>query len=267
MLENSVGDCYFVTLFTTASPGKNQLDEDAAFFNSRLAYISVARSGIAAREKWYNYPIHWYGGWMIAEVVQELHKIPVPDSTIVIRSRPDICFRDCFDFTQAQKVFSEHKYLMIGQLISADNNFFTNAVTYKEKVAALLYVNDQQWQYGQVNGWSRGSSDAWGKYCEVDGDIACAVPFYEGWNNHCLCRVNDEHLCTNGQEGPSVVEPTKKGQCVDITKGVKCVYPTRTRWNELPPGRRPPQNVSVKDFDVGYFPNGQVTLCMDTIDL
>ena len=52
----------------------------------------------------HNTPNHWRGIWMLADTVQRMHGIATDSSTIVVRSRPDICFRDCFDFTNAAKV-------------------------------------------------------------------------------------------------------------------------------------------------------------------
>eukprot|EP00959_Pyramimonas_sp_CCMP1952_P027074 568577-Pyramimonas_sp.AAC.1 len=49
-------------------------------------------------------PLHWVGAWMLAETMQRMHGVESDSSTVVMRSRPDVCFRDCFNFTAAAKV-------------------------------------------------------------------------------------------------------------------------------------------------------------------
>ncbi|CAJ1445523.1 unnamed protein product [Effrenium voratum] len=43
------------------------------------------------------------------------------DSTIVLRHRPDECFRKCFHLESARRVFARWRYLILGQPISGDN--------------------------------------------------------------------------------------------------------------------------------------------------
>ena len=39
-------------------------------------------------------------------------------------------------------MFSERRYLIIGQQLSADNFLLTNAATYRDQIAALLHMDD-----------------------------------------------------------------------------------------------------------------------------
>ena len=58
--------------------------------------------------------------------------------TIVLRHRPDECFRHCFDVDAAGRVFARHKYMILGQPVSADNGLTTNWATYADIIAAGL---------------------------------------------------------------------------------------------------------------------------------
>jgi hypothetical protein len=143
MLERSVGECYFVTFLVADAPQASDLDDDVEFFDTRLAYLSVSRHGRAENAPWhYSYPLHWKGAWMLAQVTQQTHRVGLTDASLVIRSRPDIAFRDCFDLKRAEQVFTERRYLVIGQQLSADNFLLTNAATYRDQIAALLNPDD-----------------------------------------------------------------------------------------------------------------------------
>ncbi|CAJ1393607.1 unnamed protein product [Effrenium voratum] len=58
------------------------------------------------------------------------------DSTIVLRHRPDECFRKCFHLESARRVFARWRYLILGQPISGDNGLTTNWATYTDIIAA-----------------------------------------------------------------------------------------------------------------------------------
>ena len=141
MLRRSAGDCWFVTLLASSGTGHTLelLEDDYRFFEGRLGYMSLTRHGPALK-KWYNYPVHWYGCWLIAHVIRETLPQTAMDAsrTIVLRHRPDECFRDCFDVDAAGRVFARYKYLILGQPISGDNGLTTNWATYADIIAAGL---------------------------------------------------------------------------------------------------------------------------------
>eukprot|EP00959_Pyramimonas_sp_CCMP1952_P027075 568577-Pyramimonas_sp.AAC.2 len=70
-----------------------------------------------------------------------------------------------------RQVFAAHRYLIIGQQVSADNNLFTNIPTYREQLANMQHVDMHadglasehvpRARVAMRNLWQRGSSDRW----------------------------------------------------------------------------------------------------------
>mmetsp|Transcript_13562 Transcript_13562/g.28886 ORF Transcript_13562/g.28886 Transcript_13562/m.28886 type:complete len:334 (-) Transcript_13562:9-1010(-) len=297
MLERSVGQCYFVALLTptlssdkgsavTKTVQRDWLEADARLFDTRLAYLTVERHQKPNTGFWYNYANHWRGVWTIADTLQKMHGFATDGSTIVVRSRPDVCFRDCFDFTNAAKVFASHRYLIIGQQISADNNMFTNVPTYAEQIAPYITktsatanaLEHPDEHTAMLNAWQRGSVHYYSQYCELQDSTSvepCAVKTFQGsWQNHCICRGRDSGnwvACIDDEDKGHLgvsVRNTMARACVDITKGVTCLYPKD--WRRLPEGIRPTaQEIAggLEPWNISYFPNGGINVCRVPSDL
>eukprot|EP00242_Pyramimonas_sp_CCMP2087_P016566 CAMPEP_0198205154 /NCGR_PEP_ID=MMETSP1445-20131203/8626_1 /TAXON_ID=36898 /ORGANISM="Pyramimonas sp., Strain CCMP2087" /LENGTH=708 /DNA_ID=CAMNT_0043877317 /DNA_START=184 /DNA_END=2310 /DNA_ORIENTATION=- len=298
MLQRSVGECYFVVIVvptTTSDKGgqpavasdlHSNLEEDVTFFDSRLVYFALTRQTSAAANQWFNFAVNYRALWVIAETLQRMHAIHTDASTIIIRSRPDMCFRDCFDFTNAAKVFASHHYLIIGQQISSDCGMFTNWVTYAEQMAPYIGMDDAinigtpRESVAFRNAWQRASTDVYPNYCKKGepSNVSCAVKTYEGaWENSCICRDSMRSAatggeggglrCLNGQEGsdqPAAVNLTRDRACVDITAGMRCVYPAEKVWDRLPKEQRPTEEEltnGLESLNFGYMPNGGIMWC------
>jgi len=52
----------------------------------------------------WSYPLHWKGAWMLAQATHDTFRVALTDASLVIRSRPDIAFRDCFHLERAEQV-------------------------------------------------------------------------------------------------------------------------------------------------------------------
>ncbi|CAE7394519.1 unnamed protein product [Symbiodinium microadriaticum] len=270
MLRRSAGDCWFVTLLSSSKESQSQplelLEDDFRFFEGRLGFMSITRHG-PALEKWYNYPIHWYGCWLIAHVIRETLPQTAMDAsrTIVLRHRPDECFRHCFDVDAAGRVFARHKYMILGQPVSADNGLTTNWATYADIIAAglrqsptarpLILQPDKHYDLYHAawsSSWSR-SEFCHGMlhpdvclgtvpYCLMNNNtLPCRPPLFLSWQQHCLCRLKQPGT---GNESAWCIDSNPPGEplketCLDITKDTKCILPMKL-WRSLPEKLLPP---------------------------
>ncbi|CAE7495628.1 unnamed protein product [Symbiodinium necroappetens] len=270
MLRRSAGDCWFVTLLSSSKESQSQplelLEDDFRFFEGRLGFMSITRHGLAL-EKWYNYPIHWYGCWLIAHVIRETLPQTAMDAsrTIVLRHRPDECFRHCFDVDAAGRVFARHKYMILGQPVSADNGLTTNWATYADIIAAglrqspttrpLILQPDKHYDLYHAawsSSWSR-SEFCHGMlhpdvclgtvpYCLMNNNtLPCRPPLFLSWQQHCLCRLKQPGT---GNESAWCIDSNPPGEplketCLDITKDTKCILPMKL-WRSLPEKLLPP---------------------------
>ncbi|CAK9002991.1 unnamed protein product [Durusdinium trenchii] len=256
MLQRSAGDCWFVTLLVSSYDGIDLaiLQDDYQFFQGRFSFVSVIRSGIA-KPKGYAYAVHWHGCWWIAQQIREALKGKAamdPSSTIVLRHRPDECFRHCFDVEAAAAAFTRWRYLILGQPISADNGLTTNWATYSNLIAPGLAANRSSNLFlsAMSASWSKseycngmldpGECDHGIPYCLMNKNTApCRPPVLLSWQQHCLCRLqgkgsSETSLCIDRKPPDLPLDA-----CMDITKGTKCILP-RSGWQKLPQQLLPP---------------------------
>lgn len=268
MLRRSAGDCWFVTLLASGNRGYDLaiFKDDFRFFEGRLGYVSLIRHGLAVKEKRYNYAIHWFGCWLIAHIIQQAlpnATIGDPFRTIVVRHRPDECFRACFDADAAAAVFETWRYMILGQPISADNGLTTNWATYTDIIASGLGMQGQPNVVPGTVAAANAASWATSEYChghvrpdkcggyvpycqENNNTPPCKPPIFvgHGWEQHCLCRLKHENnlvsggaWCINKKQPNATLQ--NNGICLDITKGTKCMLPLHN-WSKIPERLRPP---------------------------
>ncbi|CAL1167943.1 unnamed protein product [Cladocopium goreaui] len=275
MLRRSAGDCWFVTLLVSSEKGTQReiLEDDFQFFERRLGFLSVTRHGESKgiSGKAYMYPVHWYGCWLIAHVIRESLPAVVgdPGSTVVLRHRPDECFRRCFDADAAGEVFAKWRYLILGQTISGDNGLTTNWATYSGIIAAGFIrsnATDPMFYMAALSSsWSSHEychglvypRECMGEipYCRVNGNIPpCRPPIFISWQQHCLCRLNKDasrSFCIDKKPPDLPVETP----CLQITKDAKCILPLAGA-ESLPPALRPPSHQlegGVRKFKIEYM--------------
>ncbi|CAE7356811.1 unnamed protein product [Symbiodinium sp. CCMP2592] len=292
MLRRSAGDCWFVTLLASSGSGHplEVLEDDYRFFERRLGFISLTRHGPALRKD-YNYPIHWYGCWLVAHVIRETLPQTAMDAgrTIVLRHRPDACFRACFDADAAGHVFARRKYMILGQPFSGDNALTTNWATYADIIAAglrqsptteLLIKNpgkrhdlyhaawDSSWSASEYCHGILRPDVCVGKipYCLMNNNtLPCRPPLFLpvlSWQQHCLCRLSNSKTSSWCIDDKPPGQPLKD-QCLNITKGTMCILP-RKNWKSLPKELLPPpeqlegglkeiRNIVYMKPDLGFF--------------
>lgn len=163
--------------------------------------------------------MHWYGCWLIGHVIREslVEAFSDADSTIVLRHRPDECFRKCFHLESARRVFARWRYLILGQPISGDNGLTTNWATYTDIIAAGFILdpkaNPIEYKAALSSSWSSHEychgithpKECNGRipYCRLNNNTApCRPPIFLSWEQHCLCRLRGK-------------EPTLSSWCID----------------------------------------------------
>lgn len=275
MLRRSAGDCWFVTLLVSSDNGTQReiLEDDFQFFERRLGYLSVTRHGESnGRDgKGYMLSAHWYGCWLIAHVIRESLPAVVgdPGSTVVLRHRPDECFRRCFDADAAGEVLAKWRYLILGQPVSGDNGLTTNWATYNDIIAAGFIRSNATdpifYMAALSSSWSSHEychglvypEECMGKipYCRVNGNIPpCRPPIFVSWQQHCLCRLSKDasrSFCID-KKPPDLPVRTP---CLQITKDAKCILPLAGA-ESLPPALRPPSHQlkgGLRKFNIGYM--------------
>merc|ERR1712129_179813 len=176
------------------------------------------------------------------------------ESTVIVRHRPDECFRECYDIRAAARVFERWRYLILGQVVSADNSLATNWLTYEQNIANPI-LNSSTRKVGMDNGWQTGYGRGCGlrsgllanspcPFCLERNDTACLTKMFMkgGRESHCLCRLtemkSESRKCIDSKP-PDKLDSTT---CIDITRDVKCVYPHRDLWSKLPRSMQPSAN-------------------------
>ena len=251
MLRQSAGDCWFVTLLVSNDVERSVLLDDAAFFEHRFSFISVTRSTKVMKNRSYMYPVHWYGCFLSAQLVVDFapHLLGDMETTVVLRHRPDECFRRCFQLENLQRVLGTWGYLIFGQPVSADNGLTTNWKTYKEIIAEGLLKTDFSIENlaARISSWSAEycqgivyPKECYGQvpYCLMNSNMApCRPPVFLSWQQHCLCRSSRNGTFCMDKKAPSL--PVER-PCLDITKDTKCLLP-RSGVKGIPKVLQPPE--------------------------
>ena len=259
MLRRSAGDCWFVTLLVSNDVERSVLLDDVAFFEHRFSFISVSRSARVMKNRSYMYPVHWYGCFLSAQLVVDFAPslLGDMDTTVVLRHRPDECFRKCFQLENLQRVLGKWGYLIFGQPVSADNALTTNWKTYKEIIAEGYLKPDFSVENlaARISSWSNEycqgiayPKECYGQvpYCLMNNNTApCRPPIFLSWQQHCLCRSRgaNSSFCID-RKAPSLPIDMP---CLDITKGTKCVLP-RSGVKGIPKALQPPEEQLLGGF-------------------